>query len=61
MRLRDDVVTIRPIAGTRKRGTDAEEDAANADTADADTSEDITDTTLDTLADIDADSDTAID
>ena len=31
VRLRDDVVTIRPIAGTRKRGKDAEEDAANAE------------------------------
>ncbi len=30
VRLRDDVVTIRPIAGTRKRGMTAEEDAANA-------------------------------
>ena len=35
--------------------------AANADTADADTSEDIVDTAPDTLADIDAGSDTAID
>lgn len=31
VRLRDDVVTIRPIAGTRKRGKNAEEDAANAE------------------------------
>ena len=30
VRLRDDVVTIRPIAGTRRRGATAEEDAANA-------------------------------
>ena len=30
VRLRDGVVTIRPIAGTRKRGADAAEDAANA-------------------------------
>jgi anthranilate synthase component 1 len=30
VRLRDGEVTIRPIAGTRKRGTDAAEDAANA-------------------------------
>ena len=30
VRLRDDEVTIRPIAGTRKRGSNAEEDAANA-------------------------------
>ena len=30
VRLRDGVVTIRPIAGTRKRGATAEEDAANA-------------------------------
>ena len=31
VRLRDDVVTIRPIAGTRKRGKNAEEDAANVE------------------------------
>ena len=31
VRLRDDVVTIRPITGTRKHGKDAEEDAANAE------------------------------
>jgi anthranilate synthase component 1 len=31
VRLRDGVVTIRPIAGTRKRGSTAEEDAALAD------------------------------
>ena len=30
VRLRDDVVTIRPIAGTRKRGATPEQDAANA-------------------------------
>lgn len=30
VRLRDEEVTIRPIAGTRKRGQTAEEDAANA-------------------------------
>ena len=30
VRLRDNEVTIRPIAGTRKRGKDSEEDAANA-------------------------------
>ena len=30
VRLRDGEVTIRPIAGTRKRGANAEEDAANA-------------------------------
>ena len=30
VRLRDNEVTIRPIAGTRKRGKDADEDAANA-------------------------------
>jgi len=30
VRLKDDEVTIRPIAGTRKRGKDAAEDAANA-------------------------------
>ncbi|MBB4286436.1 anthranilate synthase component I [Roseospira goensis] len=30
VRLRDDTVTIRPIAGTRKRGANATEDAANA-------------------------------
>ena len=30
VRLRDDVVTIRPIAGTRKRGATPEEDDANA-------------------------------
>ena len=39
----------------------ADDAAANADTADADTSEDIVDTAPDTLADIDAGSDTAID
>ena len=31
VRLRDDVVTIRPTAGTRKRGATPEEDAANAE------------------------------
>ncbi len=31
VRLRDDEVTIRPIAGTRPRGKDEEEDKANAD------------------------------
>ncbi|MDA7599168.1 anthranilate synthase component I [Alphaproteobacteria bacterium] len=30
VRLREKTVTIRPVAGTRKRGKDAEEDAANA-------------------------------
>ena len=30
VRLRDNEVTIRPVAGTRKRGATAEEDAANA-------------------------------
>ena len=39
VRLRDDEVTIRPIAGTRKRGKDAEEDAANAADLLADTKE----------------------
>lgn len=31
VRVRDDIVTIRPIAGTRKRGLDAAEDQANAE------------------------------
>ena len=39
VRLRDKVVTIRPIAGTRKRGKDAAEDEANAASLMADVKE----------------------
>jgi len=39
VRLRDKVVTIRPIAGTRKRGTTPEEDAENAKSLMADVKE----------------------
>ena len=39
VRLRDDVVTIRPVAGTRKRGATPEEDAANAEDLMADVKE----------------------
>jgi len=39
VRLRDKVVTIRPIAGTRKRGTTPEEDAENAESLMADVKE----------------------